>query len=208
MTASISLAVPTTRRAIVIGASTGGVEALHIVLASLPPDCPPVFVVQHMRPNFMESFVAGLNRSCQARVELAGDLTMARAGHIYIAPPGERHLVLSANGGLKTRLVFGPPIEGHRPSVHRLFQSAAALTRPPAAALLTGMGRDGAEGLLLLHNAGAPTIAQDEASSVVFGMPKAAIELKAAKQVLPLPLIGAALLAAAGRETNNTREET
>lgn len=186
-----------TGRVIVIGASTGGVEALHTLLSEFPSDCPPTFVVQHMRPGFVESFVSGLNRACAAEVVLAQDRQLARPGRIHVAPAGDLHLALFAQTALALRLIDAPLVQGHRPAVDQLFLSAALLRPAPVAALLTGMGRDGAEGLLQIRRAGGHTIAQDEASSVVYGMPRAARELGAAAQILPLRLIAAALLRAA-----------
>lgn len=186
-------------RAIVIGASTGGVEALYTLLSALPSTCPPTFVVQHMRPGFVESFVAGLNRVCPAQVQQAEDRQIARPGEIYVAPAGDRHLTLAPHAGITMRLEPTAPVQGHRPSVDRLFLSAARLRFAPAAALLTGMGRDGAEGLLSIRRAGGHTIAQDEASSVVYGMPRAARELDAAHEILPIDAIAPALLRAIGQ---------
>ncbi|MDR7124922.1 CheB methylesterase domain-containing protein [Pseudotabrizicola sp. 4114] len=186
-----------TGRVIVIGASTGGVEALHTLLSEFPCDCPPTFVVQHMRPGFVDSFVTGLNRACAAEVVLAEDRQIARPGRIHVAPAGDLHLALSAQTGLILRLIDAPLVQGHRPAVDQLFLSAALLRPAPVAALLTGMGRDGAHGLLQIRRAGGHTIAQDEASSVVYGMPRAARDLGAAAQILPLRLIAAALLRAA-----------
>lgn len=186
------------QRVIVIGASTGGVEALYTLLSNLPADCPPTFVVQHMRPGYVSGFVAGLDRACHARVTEAADRQIARRGCIYIAPAGECHLTLVPHAGVSCRLINSDPFEGHRPSVDQLFRSAALLVPPPAAALLTGMGRDGASGLLAIRRAGGPTIAQDQASSVVYGMPRAALDLNAADQVLPISAIATALLRAAG----------
>ena len=186
-------------RVIVIGASTGGVDALYSLLANFPRDCPPTFVVQHMRAGFVESFVAGLNRACAAEVVLAQDRHIARPGRIHIAPAGNLHLILCAQHVLTLRLVNAPPLHGHRPAVDRLFFSAARLRPTPVAALLTGMGRDGAEGLLHIRRTGGHTIAQDETSSVVYGMPRAARDLDAADQILPLRSIATALLRAAGQ---------
>jgi chemotaxis response regulator CheB len=183
-----------TPRAILIGASTGGVEALHIVLQALPPDCPPVFIVQHMRPNLMQAFVEGLDRGCRATVVEAQDRQLARPGTVYVAPAGLRHLVVTDRGGLTCRLIADEPRAGHRPSVDVLFQSGAALSVPPVAALLTGMGRDGADGLLAIRRAGGATIAQDQASCTVFGMPRAAAEIGAARDILPLTQIGRTLM--------------
>ncbi|WP_103333035.1 CheB methylesterase domain-containing protein [Pseudotabrizicola formosa] len=181
-------------RVIVIGASTGGVEALYTLLSEFPEDCPPTFVVQHMRPGFVEGFVAGLNRVCAAEVVQAQDRQVMRSGQIYIAPAGNMHLCLAATPVVSIRLTEAPPVHGHRPAVDPLFLSAAQLRPAPVAALLTGMGRDGAEGLLQIRRAGGHTIAQDRASSVVYGMPGAARDLGAAHQILPLSAIAAALL--------------
>ncbi|MDO8881871.1 CheB methylesterase domain-containing protein [Pseudotabrizicola sp.] len=191
------------RRSIVIGASTGGVEALYTVLSRFPEDCPPTFVVQHMRPGYVESFVAGLNKACSANVVLAQDRQIPRAGCIYVAPAGASHMNLTAHPVLTMRLINGPAVHGHRPAVEPLFLSAARLRPPPVAALLTGMGRDGAEGLLAIRRAGGHTIAQDEASSVVYGMPGSARELNAADQILPLSFIAAALLRMATQPSTN-----
>ncbi|MFN4129340.1 MAG: CheB methylesterase domain-containing protein [Paracoccaceae bacterium] len=184
-------------RIIVIGASTGGVEALYALLSDFPRDCPPTIVVQHMRTGYVESFVAGLDRACTADVVLAEDRQIVRPGRIHVAPAGDLHLVLSAHPAVTLRLIDAPPAHGHRPAVDPLFLSAARLRPAPVAALLTGMGRDGAEGLLRIRDAGGHTIAQDEASAVVYGMPRAARDLGAADQILPLHSIAAALLKAA-----------
>lgn len=192
-------------RPILIGASTGGVEALYTILGAMPADCPPIFIVQHMRPNFMEGFVAGLDRMCRPQVVLAQDRMVASRGHVYIAPSGQCHLTLGSGAAPFCRLVQGEAVHGHRPSVDRLFLSATQLTPLPVAALLTGMGRDGAEGLLRLRHSGGLTLAQDQDSCVVFGMPRAAVELGAAEKILPLGAIAAALLAGAGYWTENAK---
>ncbi len=189
-----------------IGASTGGVEALYTLLSTLPADCPPVFVVQHMRPAYVDSFIAGLNRVCPADVVAAADREQARTGRITIAPAGDVHLVLAARPVMLTRLVEGEPVHGHRPAVDRLFHSAALLPVVPVAALLTGMGRDGADGLRAIREAGGHTIAQDEQTSVVYGMPRAARDIDAAAQILPLAAIGAALLRASGYKPKHTSD--
>ncbi|MFN4155262.1 MAG: CheB methylesterase domain-containing protein [Paracoccaceae bacterium] len=183
-----------------IGASTGGVEALYTLLADFPHDCPPTFVVQHMRPGFVESFVTGLNRACAAEVVQAQDRQTACRGRIHVAPAGDLHLVLTTRPALSLRLTDAPPVQGHRPAIDPLFLSAARLRPAPVAALLTGMGRDGAEGLLHIRRAGGHTIAQDEASSVVYGMPRVARDLGAAVDILPLGAIAAALLRAAANQ--------
>jgi chemotaxis response regulator CheB len=192
-------------RPILIGASTGGVEALYTILGAMPSDSPPLFIVQHMRPHFMESFVASLDRKCRPRVVLAQDRMVASRGHVYVAPAGPCHLTLGSGPSPFCRLVRGEAVHGHRPSVDRLFLSSTQLSPLPVAALLTGMGRDGAEGLLRLRQSGSLTIAQDEESCVVFGMPRAAIELSAAEKILPLAAIAEALLAGAGYRIENTK---
>lgn len=180
--------------AILIGASTGGVEALHHLLAALPPDSPPICVVQHMRAGFGGGFVAGLARATNLPVQQASHGMPARMGHVYVAPDSGRHLVLAQGAdGLTCRLVNSAAQNGHKPSVDVLFTSALALRTPPIAILLTGMGRDGADGMLALHQAGAMTLAQDQASAVVWGMPRAAIELGGAGRVLPLGQMAAAI---------------
>jgi two-component system chemotaxis response regulator CheB len=185
---------------IVIGASTGGVEALHVLLSSFPVNCPPTLIVQHINACFAGAIAQSLDRAVAPQVTLAqSDLPLAR-GQVLIAPGNDRHLQIAPAGlrGWRCVLREGDPVAGHRPSVDRLFASAAtalgAARGPDALAiLLTGMGRDGAQGMFALASVGARTIAQDEASCVVFGMPRAAIELGAAGEVLPLDRIGPAI---------------
>ena len=185
---------------IVIGASTGGVEALHVLLASFPADCPPTLVVQHINGCFAAAIAQSLDNAVAPKVSLAhSDLPLAR-GQVLIAPGNDKHLQLASAGGRGWRCVLreGDPVSGHRPSVDRLFASAAATlggARGPEALaiLLTGMGQDGAQGMVQLASIGARTIAQDRASCVVYGMPRAAIELGAASEVLPLDRIGPAI---------------
>ncbi|WP_394730331.1 chemotaxis response regulator protein-glutamate methylesterase [Altererythrobacter sp. GH1-8] len=174
---------------IVLGSSTGGVEALRQILPQLPAHCPPTVVVQHINASFASAIAQSLNDLCQAKMVLAENLTMLQPGHIYLAPGDERHLRVARceNGGIRLSLRSGEPISGHRPSVDALFHSAASeFGSKVLGALLTGMGQDGAAGLLAMKHAGAVTIAQDAQSSVVFGMPRAAIEMGAAQCVLPL----------------------
>ncbi len=176
-------------RLIAIGASTGGVEALHSVLSAFPADCPPTLVVQHVNARFAPSIAQSLDRACPPRVVLAEAELPLRPGHVYLAPGDDRHLTVGggARGVFHARLRQGPRISGHLPSVDALFLSVAERVGAEAAGiLLTGMGADGAEGLLALHRAGAFTIAQDEASCTVFGMPRAAIALGAAQVVATL----------------------
>ncbi|PLK28059.1 chemotaxis response regulator protein-glutamate methylesterase [Porphyrobacter sp. TH134] len=185
---------------IVIGASTGGVEALHTVLADFPADCPPTLIVQHINGCFAGAIAQSFDRAVRPRVMLAETDMPLEQGTVLLAPGSERHLQVAAAGshGLRCVLREGDPVAGHRPSVDRLFASLAATLGPSRGGravgiLLTGMGQDGAQGMVQLASIGARTIAQDQASCVVFGMPRAAIELGAAGEVLPLAKIGAAV---------------
>lgn len=181
-------------RVILIGSSTGGVDALLTILSQFPARCPPTMIVQHTGLGFGESLAGLLDRQCRARVRLARGTTILRPGEIVIGAGMKSHLVLDDPAELRVALKEGPPVSGHAPSVDMLFRSAVPLGKRISAAILTGMGRDGAEGLLDLRTAGARTIAQDEASSVVWGMPRAAAEIGASETVLPLDRIGPALL--------------
>jgi two-component system, chemotaxis family, protein-glutamate methylesterase/glutaminase len=184
-------------RILVIGASMGGVEALLTVLSELPQNCPPTVVVQHMPALFTQSFAARLDRECKASVEEAKDNQALEIGRVLIAPGGATHLQLVKRGRTMCRLVEGPTVTGHRPSIDVLFRAAARVSGPNTlGVILTGMGRDGAEGLLDLRNTGAHTIGQDEATSLVYGMPRAAFELGAVETQLPLHKIGARIVAA------------
>jgi len=187
---------------VVIGASTGGTEALREILTALPATAPGIVIVQHMPEGFTAAFARRLDALAAVRVAEAADGDRVLPGHALVAP-GNRHVRLVRDGAaVRVALVDGPPVNQHRPSVDVLFASAAAALGPNAVGvLLTGMGRDGAEGLLALRRAGARTIAQDEATSVVWGMPREAIALGAAERVLPLDHIPGAILAlaAAGR---------
>ncbi|HEY0917736.1 protein-glutamate methylesterase/protein-glutamine glutaminase [Devosia sp.] len=178
-----------------IGASTGGTEALREVLTALPPDCPPIAIVQHMPEKFTAAFSRRLDALCAIEVREAADGDLLGAGQALIAP-GNRHMVLERVGEHhRVAIKDGPPVARHRPSVDVMFRSAAQAAGPNALGiLLTGMGDDGARGLLEMRNAGARTIAQDEASCIVFGMPKEAIALGAAAQVLPLTRMAAEIL--------------
>ncbi len=179
--------------AIVVGASTGGVSALEVVLSGLPADCPPTFVVQHIRAGFVEGMIERLDRRCRPRIQPATDGAFAQLGHVYVAHDSDRHLVLSSRGPLKCRLRADAPRHGHRPSVDSLFESIAGRAGV-AAALLTGMGADGAEGMHRIKTAGGLTIAQNEDTCVVYGMPKVAVQRGAADLVLPLDRIADALI--------------
>ena len=177
-----------------IGSSTGGVEALMTILATFPETCPPTVVTQHMPATFTKSFAARLDRISGATVTEARDGDRLQQGHVYIAPGGDQHMeVLSASHPV-IRLRAGEPVNGHRPSVDVLFDSVAKLNRHAVGVILTGMGRDGAKGLLAMRQAGGRTLGQDEATSVVYGMPKASFELGAVERQLPLHRLSTAIL--------------
>lgn len=192
-------ALQTTDRVIVIGASTGGTEALAELLRRLPPDAPGIVVVQHMPEKFTTAFAQRLNSLCAINVKEAQDRDSVLSGQALIAP-GNRHTLLARSGARYfVEVRDGPLVCRHRPSVDVLFRSAArAAGRNAVGVILTGMGDDGARGLLELKESGAATLAQDEKTCVVFGMPKEAIERGAAGCVLPLTSIADAMLNAAG----------
>jgi len=177
--------------AVAIGASTGGTEALAIVLGALPRDSPAVLVVQHMPEGFTRAFAGRLNGLSAMEVKEAEDGDPVKSGAVLLAP-GNRHLTVARDGPrFVARVDSTPHVNRHRPSVDVLFRSVAeTFGSRSIGVLLTGMGRDGASGLLDMKNRGAQTIAQDESSSVVFGMPKEAIALGAASRILPLENIG------------------
>ncbi|HSY40300.1 MAG TPA: chemotaxis response regulator protein-glutamate methylesterase, partial [Polyangia bacterium] len=180
---------------VAIGASTGGTEALRDILRALPYDAPGIVVVQHMPAGFTAAFAQHLNAQCKIEVLEAASGDRVIPGRALIAR-GDRHLVVRRRGfDLVVELTDDAPVCRHRPSVDVLFHSVAdRLGSNAVGVILTGMGADGAKGLLAMRRAGAPTIAQDEATSVVFGMPKEAIDLGAADVVLPLPRIAAGIL--------------
>jgi two-component system chemotaxis response regulator CheB len=185
------------RGLVVIGASTGGVEALRSVLPSLPTGLPPIVVVQHISAHFSRIVAERLDAICRVRVREAGDAEPLHPGTCVLAP-GDHHLAVEGHaGGFRTRLLRTPPIHHCRPAVDVLFRSAAEAAGPRVVgALLTGMGRDGAFGLQAIREAGGTTIAQDEATCVVYGMPRAAVELGVVDRVVPLSGIPAAIVAA------------
>ena len=188
----------TTDRIIAIGASTGGTEAIKEVLMGLPPDAPGIVIAQHIPEAFSGPFAERMNRSCAMTVCEANDGQQIVTGHVYIAP-GSHHLQVERNGARYIcRLSDGPPVNRHRPSVDVLFRSVAQNAGVNAiGAILTGMGADGAQGLLEMREAGAPTIAQDERSSVVWGMPGEAVKCGAAELVLGLDDIAGRLMSLA-----------
>ena len=178
-----------------IGASTGGVAALERILPVLPADCPPTLVVQHIIGSFTGGLVKRLRGLCDADVREAEDEAPLRPGTIVIAPGRATHLEIARQGAPRCRLRAGGPVSGHLPSVDALFLSAARVPRlRVVAALLTGMGRDGAAGMRAIRDSGGRTIAQDEASLTVFGMLRVAIEAGAAEHVLPLDAMGQMVL--------------
>lgn len=182
----------TTDQIIAIGASTGGTQALCEVLESLPASCPGIAIVQHMPPGFTRAFADRLAKTCKLAVKEAEDGDTLTPGRCVIAP-GDRHLLVRRKGGTYVaELRDGPRVGLHKPAVNVLFKSVAACAGANAiGVILTGMGRDGADGMKEMHDAKARTIAQDEATCVVFGMPKEAIAIGAVDQVVPLPRIAA-----------------
>jgi len=182
-----------------IAASTGGPPALARVLGSLPAGFPiPILLVQHMGAPFMEGFANWLDGLVAPRVQIAENLVLPRPGNVYVAP-GDRHLAVTAGGLMQVS--DAPPVGGQRPAADVLFQSMArTLGRRGMGILLTGMGEDGAQGLAALRNAGGLTLAEDETSAVVYGMPAAAMRLGGVSASLPLDLIGPRLLKAVGTD--------
>lgn len=181
-------------RLLAIGASTGGVEALLRILSAFPANCPPTIVTQHMPKGFIRGFARRLDGHCAADVCEATAGAPLAPGRILIAP-GHAHLEVSGRLHLVCRLNEGPPVSGHRPSCDVMFSSVARLGPAAVGVILTGMGRDGAAGLLKLRSSGGQTIGQDAATSLVYGMPGAAFEIGAVARQLPLDEIAAAAIA-------------
>jgi len=196
-----------TEKIIFIGASTGGTEATKEVLVNLPPDCPAVVITQHMPPGFTRSYAARLDGLCRISVKEAQDGERILPGHAYIAPGGLHLSVERSGANYIARVQEGEPVNRHRPSVEVLFKSAARVVGPNALGImLTGMGADGAKAMKELRDAGSYNYVQDEASCVVFGMPREAINAGAAHEVLPLTQIAPKLIerlrSTAGMSTN------
>lgn len=185
----------TTDKIVAIGASTGGTEAIKTVLTGLPPEIPPILVVQHMPEHFTRAFAERLNKLCKFEVKEAEDGELASPDKVLIAP-GNRHMVLKRSGArYYVEIKNGPLVYHQRPSVEVLFTSVAQAAGPNAVGvIMTGMGKDGANGLLEMRNAGAFTIAQDEESSVVYGMPKEAVAIGAAVKIAPLDKIASMII--------------
>lgn len=180
---------------VVLGSSTGGTQAIEAVLTALPADSPGIAIVQHMPERFTALYAQRLNGLCAVEVREARDGDRLERGRVLIAPGGRHMQLHKAGGQYRVAVIDGPPVNRHKPSVDVLFRSAAECAgRDALAILLTGMGDDGARGMKLLHDGGARTIAQDEASCVVFGMPKEAIKLGAADEVVPLDRVAAEIL--------------
>lgn len=188
-------------RIVLIGASTGGVDALLAVLACFPPDCPPTAIVQHTGKGFSDSLIKLLDRRCAAEVVALTDKLPMQPGRVCVAGGTEGHFHIGPGSTPHCRLVPGEPVSGHVPSIDELFRSALPIASQVVAVLLTGMGRDGAEGMLSLRRAGARTVGQDEATAVVYGMPRAALELGAVEQQLPLERIGPEILRLCARDS-------
>lgn len=186
-------------KAVVIGASTGGIEALIEVLSRFPANAPPTLIVQHIKPTFLRGLARRLDRICAATVRAANEDNHLKSGLILMAPGDQEHLLVT-HQGRRCKLKAGPPMNGHRPSVDALFCSAAQqLGSDCVGVLLSGMGCDGAQGLRDIRTQGGWTIAQDEATCTVYGMPRAAAEIGAVREQLPDWDISRAVLKAAAK---------
>jgi two-component system chemotaxis response regulator CheB len=188
-----------TGKVVLIGASTGGVEALKEVLMGLPSDCPPILVTQHMPARFTTAFANRLNKDCPMKVSEAVHNEIIEPGHVYIAP-GSHHLELIRSGThYACSLNDGATVSGHRPSVDVLFRSGARLLgKAGIGVILTGMGKDGAEGMLEFRRAGATTLGQDEASALIYGMPRVAFECGAVMRQYSLMHMAEGIIEACG----------
>lgn len=187
---------------VAIGTSTGGTQALETILKTLPAEAPAIVIVQHMPEKFTTTFAERLNNLCRIEVREAKNGDRVKAGLALIAPGGKHMLLTRMSGSYAVEVVDGPPVSRHRPSVDVLFRSVAQSAGPNATGIImTGMGDDGARGLKEMFDTGAHTVAQDESSCVVFGMPKVAIELGGVKIVLPLSRIHEVIVAARQRQS-------
>ncbi|MGI4721364.1 MAG: protein-glutamate methylesterase/protein-glutamine glutaminase [Janthinobacterium lividum] len=192
---ALPAAIRTTERLVAIGTSTGGTQALEQVLAALPRTAPGIVIVQHMPEKFTAAFAARLDTVCQIRVLEAGNGMRVLPGQALIAPGGRHMLVRRSGAQWRVEVVDGPLVNRHRPSVDVLFRSVAQSAGPNAmGVIMTGMGDDGASGLLEMKKAGAATLAQDEASCVVYGMPKEAVKRGAVERSVPLAAIAAEIM--------------
>lgn len=184
---------------VLIGSSTGGVDALETIIAGMPQNCPPILITQHMPASFLSSFAQRMNSRYAPHVVLAEDNAPIAQGTIQLAPGGEYHLAVTSGLRPRSALIASEKVSGHRPSVDVLFDSALPIADRIVAAILTGMGNDGAQGMLDLRRAGATCLAQDEASSVVWGMPRMAWQNGGAEKLVPLTAMATELLAATER---------
>lgn len=189
-----------TEKLVMIGSSTGGTEAIRHVLEPLPANSPAIMITQHMPAGFTKSFVQRLDGLCAVEVHEAEDGQRVLPGHVYLAPGGVAHMKLARSGAnYVVKLDYSEPVNRHRPSVDVLFNSAAQVAGKNAVGvILTGMGKDGAQGLLAMRQAGAKTFAQDEATCVVFGMPREALLIGAAEEAVPIHEISHKILESAG----------
>lgn len=192
-------------RYVLIGSSTGGVDALETVLSGFPADCPPTVITQHMPASFLASFAARLDQRIAPRLSLAQDGSRLEPGRIFLAPGGDVHLGIAPGPVPTCRLLATEKRSGHRPSVDVLFGSAVPMAARVVAVMLTGMGRDGAEEMLNLRQGGSRCMAQDEASCVVYGMPRAAMENGAAEMAVPLARISSRIMEWAGKPSLSDR---
>lgn len=189
-------------RVVAIGASTGGVEALLELLSGFPENCPPTVITQHMPPAFTHSFADRLDRLCAPKVQEATDRAKLLPGNVFLAPGGTRHLEITPD--LRCRLKTAERVSGHCPSVDVLFNSVARSCKGNAVGvILTGMGKDGAAGLLAMRQAGAKTFGQNESSCIVYGMPKVAFEVGAVENQLALDRLAAAIIAETSMKKKN-----
>ncbi|CAK0759291.1 protein-glutamate methylesterase/protein glutamine deamidase [Azospirillaceae bacterium] len=195
-------------RFIAIGASTGGVERIRDLLQVMPAECPPIVITQHMGPNYLPSFASRLDNLCQPSIQLATHGARLQTGVVYIAP-GDHHLAISRDAlGYVCQIQDAPPVSGHRPSVDVLFRSVAKAAGASAVGvILSGMGRDGAAGLLAMRQAGAHTVGEQESSCVVYGMPRAAKEVGAVVVEMSLGQIAAEMLRAVDAVGERLRPE-
>lgn len=189
---------------LMIGSSTGGVDALERVLSEFPVNCPPTLISQHMPKEFLRNFALRINQISRPVVKIAEDGEPLVDGMIYIAPGGEHHLAIAPGAPCRCYLDPQAKVSGHRPSVDVMFRSAVPLARRVVSVLLTGMGSDGARGMKDLRDAGARTLVQNEATCVVFGMPRVALELGAAQRSVPLDQIASAVLDLCARRVSQT----
>lgn len=189
-------------RIVAIGASTGGVDALLTILGAYPRNCPPTVITQHMPKSFTKSFAQRLDARCAATVREATNGAELKVGHVYLAPGGDSHLEVTGRSKPLCRLRDGDLESGHRPSVDVLFQSLARRRDQALGVLLTGMGEDGARGLLEMRQAGALTLGQDRASCLVYGMPRAAWDVGAVGEQVPLAKMSAKILKLCAKETD------